>query len=84
MNGDTVKKVPASSVPFGESICERGNGFVWAVYDYEGRLVGVFPTAKAARRARSIWPQRTEQQKRDESERRYHPGGRENERKKGE
>lgn len=75
MNGDTVRKVPASSVPYGESICERG-GYVWCVYDYEGRLVGVYPTAKAAKRAHSIWPKKTEEQRRIESERRYHPCGR--------
>ena len=70
MPGDTVKKVPASSVPYGESICERG-GFVWAVYDYEGRLVGIYPSAKTARHARSIWPARSEEQKRNERGQRY-------------
>ena len=82
MNGDTVKKVRPEAVPYGTSIAT--GPWVWIVIDHTGKMVGVWPSAKAARRARSIWPQRSEQQKRDESERRYHPGGRENERKKGE
>jgi len=75
MNGDIVKKVPASSVRYGEDVCERG-GYVWVVYDSSGVLVGVYPTARAAKRAHSIWPQKTDEQRTNESERRYHPCGR--------
>ena len=74
MNGDVVKKVPASSVPYGEDICERG-GYVWCVYNHEGRLIGVYASAKEAKRKHSIWRQRSKEEQRMMTQRRYHPGG---------
>lgn len=43
-----VRKVPATSVPYGDCISTNGT-HVWAAYDGE-RLVCVAPTAKEARR----------------------------------
>jgi hypothetical protein len=45
----TVRKVPASSVPYGESISRNGRT-VWAAYDGE-RLVAVGATADEARQS---------------------------------
>ena len=44
----TVRKVPADSVPYGDSISRNGV-FVWAAYEGE-RLVCVAATADEARR----------------------------------
>lgn len=44
-----VHKVPAASVPYGESISTRGD-YVWCAYDDRGTLVCVAATAKEARR----------------------------------
>ena len=44
-----VRKVPANSVPYGESISTRGD-YVWCAYDDRGTLVCVAATAKGARR----------------------------------
>jgi hypothetical protein len=43
-----IRKVPAESVPYGESISRNGK-FVWAAYD-NGVLVAVGATAGEARR----------------------------------
>jgi hypothetical protein len=68
-----IRKVPADSVPYGESICRRGH-HVWAAYDGT-MLLGVYATAKEARRKHSIWPQRSREHQRMMEQRRYHPGG---------
>jgi hypothetical protein len=49
-NPPVVRKVPASSVAFGEDICIRGHS-VWIATDPDepDRIVCVAPTAKAAR-----------------------------------
>lgn len=44
-----VRKVPAESVPYGESISTRGD-YVWCAYDDRGTLVCVAATANEARR----------------------------------
>lgn len=44
-----LKKVPADSVPYGSSVCRRGES-VWAVY-VDGQLCAIGATAKEARRA---------------------------------
>ena len=44
-----LHKVPADSVPYGESISTRGD-YVWAAYDDRGALVCVAATAKEVRR----------------------------------
>jgi hypothetical protein len=44
-----VRKVPADSVPYGESISTRGD-YVWCAYDERGTLVCVAATADEARR----------------------------------
>jgi len=43
-----VRKVPADSVPFGESISRNGRT-VWAAYDKDGTLIAIAPTADQAR-----------------------------------
>jgi hypothetical protein len=43
-----IRKVPATSVPFGESITRRG-GSVWCAY-LHGELVGTAASAPEARR----------------------------------
>ena len=45
----TVRKVPADSVPYGDSISRNGSS-VWAAYDDNGRLICVCATAGEARR----------------------------------
>ena len=44
-----VRKVPASSVPYGDTISRNGRT-VWAAYDGTGTLVAVGATAGEARR----------------------------------
>jgi YD repeat-containing protein len=44
-----MRKVPADSVPYGESISNNGRT-VWAAYDDSGRLIAVAATAGEARR----------------------------------
>lgn len=44
----TVRKVPADSVSYGESISLNGKT-VWAAYDDAGRLIAVAATADEAR-----------------------------------
>lgn len=70
----TVKKLPASEVPYGDQVSRRG-GFVWAVFR-EDELLGAYATAREARRAHSIWPQRSKEHQRMMTQRRYNPGGR--------
>lgn len=54
MNGDTVKKVPASSVRYGEDISTTGK-WVYCAYDGD-ELVAVGATAGEARqRYRKAW-----------------------------
>lgn len=57
----TLKQVPASSVPYGESICVRG-GKVWVVLDKSGKILGAYPTAKAARAAHPLGKARAPEQ----------------------
>jgi YD repeat-containing protein len=45
----TVRKVPADSVRYGDSISRNGSS-VWAAYDGSGRLICVCATAGEARR----------------------------------
>ncbi len=69
----TVCKQPADSVPYGDSITTRG-GYVWCVYSGE-TLLGVYATAKEAKRKHSIWPQRSKEFQRMMTQRQYNPGG---------
>ena len=69
----TVSKQSAESVPYGDSITTRG-GHVWCVYRGE-TLLGVYATAKEAKRKHSIWPQRSKEFQRMMTQRRYNPGG---------
>jgi hypothetical protein len=45
----TVRKVPADSVPFGDSISINGKT-VWAAYDARGTLIAIAATASEVRR----------------------------------
>lgn len=45
----TVRKVPADSVPFGDSISINGET-VWAAYDSRGTVIAVAATSAEARR----------------------------------
>jgi len=44
-----VRKVPADSVPYGDSISRNGRT-VWAAYSDNGVLIGAAPTADEARK----------------------------------
>lgn len=67
-----VVRVAASTVPLGEAISRDGKT-VWVVLAGDKR-VGVYATAKEAKRANSIWPRRTKAQQRRETYARYHAG----------
>jgi hypothetical protein len=45
----TVRKVPAGSVPYGDSISRNGSS-VWAAFNDDGKLICVAATAGEARR----------------------------------
>jgi hypothetical protein len=48
------RKVPADSVPYGESISPNGK-YVWAAYADDGALVCVAATAQEARSKYRLW-----------------------------
>lgn len=72
--GLVVSKVLPESVPYGNDIA-RGP-YVWAVYR-DQKLLGVYATAKEARRKHHIWPQRSKEYQRMMTQRAYNPGGKE-------
>jgi len=52
--GLSLRKVPANSVPFGESISRTGRGTVWAAY-HDGQPVAVAGTRDEARAKYASW-----------------------------
>jgi len=73
MNEDlVVSKVLPESVPYGTNIARGPH--VWVVCRGP-KLLGVYATAKEARRKHHIWPQRSKEYQRMMTQRRYNPGG---------
>jgi len=66
----SVRKCPPSIAPHGPNVARHG--YVWGVFavtDDGEVLLGIYATAKEARRAHSIWPPKSEAAREAEKER---------------